>query len=167
MMKIKVRRVKVSDIRQLQEKLFDFYEIQKKIGCRDINKDSNVLWGGIAIELGVGFNNPNWYCVVADKDGELIALMIGVLEFCSPIAEDLKCVRIRANFLDEDSLIGPKILSKMWGMLNNWAKDMGAGHFYANIHPGNQPSVRTAKRIGFKHHYTQFYRPVVLDETEE
>ena len=165
-MKIKVRKAKVSDIRQLQEKVFEMYETQKKIGCKDINKDSDVLWGGIAIEIGNGFSNPNWHCVLADKDGEVIAFMIGVLEFCSPVAEDFKCVRIAANFLDENSLAGPKILTKMWDMINGWAKDMGAGHFYANIHPGNQPSVRTAKKIGFKHHYTQFHRPVVMDETE-
>ena len=165
-MKIKVRKAKVSDIRQLQERLFEMYEAQKKIGCKDINKNSDVLWGGIAIEIGNGFSNPNWHCVLAEKDGDIIAFMIGVLEFCSPVAEDFKCVRIAASFLDENSLAGPKILTKMWEAINRWAKDMGAGHFYANIHPGNQPSVRTAKKIGFKHHYTQFYRPVVMDEME-
>jgi hypothetical protein len=164
---IKVRRAKVSDIRQLQEKLFEMYEIQKKIGCKDVNKSPDVLWGGIAIEIGNGFSNPNWLCVLAEKDGEIIAFMIGLLEFCSPVAEDLKCVRIAASFSDENSLVGPKVLTKLWGLINNWAKDVGAGHFYANIHPGNQPSVRGAKHLGFKHHYTQFYRPVVMDETEE
>lgn len=166
-MKIKVRRARVSDIRQLQDRLFEFCEIQKKIGCKDIAKNADVLWGGIAIEIGNGFNNPNWMCVVAVKDEKLIAFMIGILEFCAPTSEDLKCVRIHANFLDEDSLVGPRIIISMWGMINSWAKEAGAGYFYANIHPGNQPSVRSAKKIGFKHHYTQFYRPVILDETEE
>jgi len=164
--KIKVRRAKVSDIRQLQEKLFKFYEIQIGKGCKDINKDPDVLWGGIAIEVGNGFSNPNWYCVLAEKDGEVIAFLIGILEFCSPIAENLKCIRVAASFLDEDSFAGPKVLTKMWEMLHNWAKDMGAGHFYANVHPGNQPSIRTVKKMGFNHHYTQFYRPVIMDEVE-
>ena len=166
-MAIKVRRAKVSDIRQLQEKLFEMYGVQIEKGCKDVNKNPDVLWGGIAIEIGNGFANPNWYCVLAEKDGNIIAFMIGLLEFCSPVAEDLKCVRIAASFSEENSLVGGRVLTKLWELINNWAKDVGAGHFYANVHPGNQPSVRGVKHLGFKHHYTQFYRPIVMDETEE
>lgn len=159
-MKIKVRRAKVSDIPQLVDKVEDFYEILKSKGARDIAQDGNVLRGGITIEIGQGFNNPQWFCVVADKGGEIIAFMIGILEYCGPIDESLTRVRIHANYLNEDSFIGPRLLEKMWGEIEEWAKQNGAGYFYANIHPGNQPSVRVAKKIGFKHHYTQFYRPI-------
>jgi hypothetical protein len=166
-MKIKVRRAKVSDVRQLQEKLFKLYEIQKDIGAKDIAKDNDVLWGGSTIEIGTGFNNPNWHCVVADRDGELIAFLVGILEYCSPVAEDMRAVKIHANYLENDSLIGPRVLMSMWGLMEDWAKENGAGHFYANIHPGNQPSIRAAKKIGFKHHYTQFYRPLEMEAVEE
>jgi hypothetical protein len=165
-LKIKIRRAKISDIPELVDKLLDFYTTLKDRGAKDIVKDDQVLRGGITIEVGAGFSNPNWLCVVADKDGSLIAFMIGILEFCSPIGEDMKCVRIHANYLKEDSLVGPRVLTGLWGLVEDWARENGAGHFYANIHPGNQPSIRTAKLVGFKHHYTQFYRPIELEKGE-
>ncbi len=165
-MKVQIRRAKVSDVKQLQEKMFDLCVKQKDIGAKDVAKDDNVLWGGSTIEIGTGFSNPNWYCVVADRGGDIIAFMVGILEFCSPISEDLKTVRIHALSLENDSLIGPRVLMGMWGLMEDWAKECGAGHFYANILPGNQPSIRAAKKIGFKHHYTQFYRPVTMEMEE-
>jgi hypothetical protein len=166
-MKIKIRKAKISDIPMLVEKVYDFYSILKDKGAKDINQDDQVLRGGITIEIGNGFSNPNWLCVVAVKDDRLLAFMIGILEFCSPTAEDMSCVRIHANYLDVDSLVGGKVLLGLWGLMEDWARERGVGYFYANIHPGNQPSIRTAKKIGFKHHYTQFYRPLELEKTEE
>jgi hypothetical protein len=140
--------------------MFSFYSILKERGAKDINRDDKVLEGGITIEVGNGFNSPNWYCVIADNGTEIMGFLIGVLEFCSPISEDMKCVRVHAIYLDNDSFIGPKILKAMWKELDDWAVLCGAGHYYANVHPGNQPSIRATKACGFKHHYTQFYRPV-------
>ena len=127
----------------------------------------DVLRGGIVIEIGNGFTNPDWFCVVADRGREIMAFMIGILEFCSPVEQHLKRVRIHANYNNDDSLASPRLLMSMWGLMEDWAKERGAGYFYANIHPGNQPSVRAAKRVGFKHHYTQFYRPIELEPVEE
>ncbi len=166
-MKTKIRKVKIGDIPRLVDGIFDFFTILKTKGAKDIVKDDEVLRGGITIKLGNGFSDPNWYCVVAERGEELIAFMIVTLEFCSPIDEHFKCVRVQANYLKDDTLAGPRVLMGMWGMVEDWAKEHGAGYFYANIHPGNQPSVRAAKRIGFKHHYTQFYRPIELETTEE
>lgn len=166
-MKIKVRRAKIQDVPQLVERIKDFYDIIKTKGARDLAQDESVLKGGIVIEVGNGFVNPNYYCIIAEKDGDIVAFMIGVLEFCSPVCEYLKCVRIHANYLNNDSLAGPKVLTAMWKLMEDWAEEHGAGFFYANIHPGNQPSVRAAKSIGFKHHYTQFFKLVGESEKEE
>jgi hypothetical protein len=166
-MKIKVRKARVSDVRKIMDKLFDFYRIIREKGARDIAKDDDVLWGGVGIEVGQGFHNPNWFCVVGDRVGELVSLMIGVLEFCSPVSEHLRCVRICANYSENDSLVGPRVVTAMWELVHDWAKENGAEYFYCNIHPGNAPSIRAAKHVGFKHHYTQFYRPLELETPEE
>jgi hypothetical protein len=159
-MKIKIRRAKISDIPQLVDKLNTFYDVLKSKGAKDIALDENVLRGGITIEIGNGFSNPNWFCVVADRNGEIIAFMLGILEFCSPTAEHFKCVRVSSTYSESDTLVGPRVVLGMWGLIQDWAKEQGAGYFYANVHPGNQPSVRGVKYLGFKHHYTQFYRPL-------
>lgn len=166
-MKIKIRKAKIQDVPQLIEKIKDFYDIIKTKGARDLAQDESVLKGGIVIEVGNGFVNPNYHCIIAENDGVIVAFMIGVLEFCSPVCEYLKCVRIHASYLNNDSLIGPKVLTTMWELMEDWAKGNGAGFFYANIHPGNQSSVRTAKSVGFKHHYTQFFKLVGDMEKEE
>lgn len=166
MAKIKVRKGQFKDIPQLVEKLVQFYNTLTERGARDIALDPAVLRGGVVIEVGVGFQSSNYQVIVAEKDDDLIGYMIGILEYCSPIQKDMKCVRIHATFLDGDSLANPRLLQSMWSLMEDWAKESGAGHFYANIHPGNQPSVRVAKRIGFKHHYTQFYRPVDMEIAE-
>jgi hypothetical protein len=165
--KIQIRRAKITDIPSLVDKVQKFYSFLKDRGARDIAHDDAVLRGGIIIEIGAGFSNPNWMCVVAVKNSEVIAFMIGILEYCSPISEFHKCVKIHADYLDDNSLVGGKVLLGLWRVLEAWAKESGAGFFYANIHPGNQPSVRAAKSIGFKHQYTQFYRPVELDKKVE
>ncbi len=166
-MAIKIRRAKITDIPSLVEKANKFYNFLKDHGARDIAKEESVLRGGIVIELGSGFSNPNWYVAVAVKDEEVIAFSIGVLEYCSPISEYNKCVRIHADYQENDSLAGGRILLSMWGLIETWAKENGASYFYANVHPGNQPSVRGVKYLGFKHHYTQFYRPIELEKKEE
>ena len=163
MSKIQIRKAKISDIPSLVDKVQKFYSFLKDRGARDIAHDELVLRGGVVIEIGAGFSNPNWYCTVAVKDSEVVAYIIGSLEFCSPISEYHKCVKIHALHNDQgdgDSLVGGKVLLGLWSMIEAWAKENGASFFYANIHPGNQPSVRSAKLIGFKHQYTQFYRSV-------
>lgn len=166
-MKIKVRKAKVSDIPQLVDKYQEFFTIIRDKGAKDIAKNDDTLRGGVVIELGHGFNNPNWYCVVGERVGEIVSMMIGVLEFCSPISEFLKCVRINANYNKDDSLIGPRIVTAMWELVSTWAKKNGAEYYYCNIHPGNASSIKAAKHIGFKHHYTQFFRSLDLEQTEE
>jgi hypothetical protein len=166
MSKIQIRRAKISDIPSLVDKVQKFYTFLKDRGARDIAHDESVLRGGIVIQIGTGFSDPNWFCTVAVKDQEVIAYMIGSLEYCAPTAEYHKCVKIHAMHNDQgntDSLVGGKVLLGLWGMMETWAKECGASYFYANIHPGNQPSVRSAKIIGFKHQYTQFYRSVEVE----
>jgi len=168
-MKIKVRRAQVSDIPQLVDKMENFYGVLREKGAKDVNDNEQVLRGGITIEVGYGFNNPDWHCIVAvDKEAnKVIAFMIGIFEYCSPVDQVMSRVRIHATGLENDSFIGPRVLTVMWNEMEKWATQRGAGYFYANIHPGNQPSVRIAKKTGFKHHYTQFYRPIKLETTEE
>lgn len=160
MAKIKVRRAKYQDVPQLVDRLVEFYSGLAQKGAKDIETREAVLRGGVVAEVGTGIDNPHWHCIVAVKDLEVVGFMIGILQPCSPIQSDFRCVRIHAMFLDNDSLAAPKILKSMWGLMDSWSKENGAGHYYANIHPGNQPSVRAAKSIGFKHHYTQFYLTV-------
>lgn len=166
-MKIQIRKARISDIPSLVDKVQKFYSFLKERGARDIAHDEAVLRGGIVIEIGAGFSNPNWLCVVAVRGVEVVAFMVGILEYCSPTSEYHRCVKIHADYLENDSLVGGRVLLGMWGVIESWAKDHGAGYFYANIHPGNQPSVRAAKSIGFKHQYTQFYRPVELEKKVE
>lgn len=166
MARIKVRRAQIKDIPQLVDKLTEFYSGLIQRGARDIANEGVVLRGGVTVEIGVGYQSPNFNVIVAEDGNDIIGFMIGILEGCSPIQHDMKCVRIHATSLNNDSLAGPRILTSMWELMYDWAKENGAGHFYANIHPGNQPSVRAAKKMGFKHHYTQFYRPVEMEEEE-
>ena len=166
-MKTKIRQAKIFDIPRLLERVYEFYEVLKTKGAKDIAQDVDVLRGGIAIEIGNGYVNPNWYCVIAERDKDIIAFLVGILEFCAPVSEHFKCVRVHGIYLENDSLVGPKVLFALWSLLEEWAKEYGASYFYANIHPGNQPSVRAAKKMGFKHHYTQFYRPIELEVREE
>jgi hypothetical protein len=167
MSKIQIRRAKITDIPSLVDKVQKFYSFLKDRGARDIAHDEAVLRGGIVIEIGAGFSNPNWLCVVAVKDSEVIAFMVGILEYCSPTSEYHRCVKIHADYLENNSLAGGRVLLGMWGVIESWAKDNGVGYFYANIHPGNQSSVRAAKSIGFKHQYTQFYRPIEQEKKVE
>ena len=162
-MKIKIRKAKISDIPQLVDLLVDFYRIQRDKGVKTITEDDAVLKGGVTIEVGNGFANPAWMCVIADRAGSLVSCMIGVLEFCTPISKDLKCVKVLVNYLTDDSLVGPRVLSGVWKLMEEWASEHGAGFFYANIHPGNASSIRAAKHVGFKHQYTQFYKELTLE----
>ena len=162
-MKIQVRKAKIIDIPSLIDKMFEFYVKLRNRGALDIAKSDSVLKGGVVIEIGNGFSNPNWNCFVAVKDLEVLAFIVGIIEFCSPISEYHKCVRIHADYQAEGSLLGPRLNLAMWSQIEEWAQEQGAGYYYANVHPGNQPSVRAVKHVKFKHGYTQFYRPVKLD----
>ena len=90
-MKIQIRRAKISDIPSLVEKVQKFYSFLKDRGARDIAHDEAVLRGGIVIEIGAGFSNPNCLYVVAVKDSEVVAFMIGLLEYCPPTSEFHRC----------------------------------------------------------------------------
>jgi len=166
-MKIKIRKAKISDLPSLVEKMQKFYTFLRDRGASDIAKNDNVLRGGIVIETGNGFCNPNWLFVVAVKDTEVVGFIISIIEFCSPISEYHKCVKIHADYQESDTLAGPKILLGMWGIVEDWAKEQGASFYYANVHPGNQSSVRAVKHIGFKHKYTQFHRLVDMEKKVE
>lgn len=166
MAKIKVRKATIPDLPQLVEKQVLFYQTLQQKGAKDIAVNPDTLRGGVIMELGYGFQNPNWLYIVATKDDTVIGFMISILEMCAPIQGDFKCVRIHGLYLENDTLGGPAVLNAMWGMTESWAEEQGAGHFYANIHPGNQPSVRAAKSMQFKHHYTQFYRPIKIEKAE-
>ena len=155
-MAIIVRRAKVSDLPQLIDKMCEHAQGQKDFGVKTIAKDPQVVQGGMMIELGGCFLLPNYRIVLAEKDGDIVGYVIGVLEHCPPIDEYIKAVRIRADYINDKSLAAPKILTAMWNEIYKWGRAEGAGYFYGLIHPGNQPSIRTAKHAGFKHHMTQF-----------
>lgn len=168
-MKIKVRKMSIADIPQLVDKMNNFYNILIEKGAKDISHDQNILRGGIVIEIGGMFNNPELACciVALEETGKLVGFIIGLQEFCSPVENCWKRVRVHGIYIENDSLAAPRIIEAMWKELECWGQQIGAGYFYANIHPGNQPSVRAAKSAGFKHHYTQFYRPIKLDQINE
>src|SRR5574343_1306624 len=157
-MAIKIREAQLKDVWQLVEMVIEFRLKQQEIGVKTIAKEMDVLRGGTILELGLTFHNPQWKYIVADKEGELVGFIVGCVEQCGPTEEYHHCLRIHGDYLKEKSLGNPRILQKMWDVLDTWAKDNGAEYCYGMIHPGNQPSIRTAKYAGFKHHMTQFIK---------
>lgn len=157
-MAIKVREAQLTDVWDLIEMVIEFRETQKEIGVKTIAKRPDVLRGGTVLELGLTFNDPAWKYIVADKDGTLVGFIVGCLESCGPTNEWDLCMRVHGDYLTEKSLANPKILLKMWELLDKWSQEKGAKYCYGMIHPGNQPSIKTAKYLGFKHHMTQFVK---------
>jgi hypothetical protein len=156
--KITIRDARIHDIPQLEDMMIVFLHRQIELGNRLITKEPNHLKGGLVIELGLMYNDPMTKIIVAERNGELVGFLIGVLEFCDPVSRFLKCVRIKADYIEETSLARGLVLRKMWETLEDWAQKSGAGFFYGLIHPGNQSSIRVAKEVGFKHHTTQFVK---------
>lgn len=157
-MATKIRPAKLSDVWELKNLIIEFRQHLANLGVKTIAKDENVLRGGTVIELGLTFENPNWCYIVAERDGELIGFIVGSIEQCGPTDSATLCMRIHGDYLRDNALSNPRILQKMWDALDKWGKSKGAEYYYCLIHPGNIPSIRTAKYVGFKHHMTQFIR---------
>jgi len=154
---VKVRDARIYDIPQLRDMLVEFYNWQRKLGNK-IYTNGQLLEGGVTIELGAGFHNPMWKIIVAEREGSIIGLLIGILEHCGAIEKFTHCIRIKADYMKDSSLARPEILRKMWHRLVGWGTEFNVGYYYGLIHPGNQPSIKVAKEVGFRHHTTQFLR---------
>jgi hypothetical protein len=156
--KVIIRDARIHDIPQLEDMMIAFLLHQITLGNRLITKEPAQLKGGLVIELGMMYNDPGSKIIVAERNNQLVGFLIGVLEFCEPVCRFLKCVRIKADYMEESSIARGLILRKMWETLEEWAWKNGAEFFYGLIHPGNQSSIRVAKEVGFKHHFTQFVK---------
>ena len=93
--------------------------------------------------------------------------MMSSLEDCGPTENFLRCVRIRGDYVTLNTLIKPRILEKMWDEIKRWGTRHGAGYFFGFIHPGNAPSIRKAKKAGFKHYMTMFLHTTEEQEEKE
>lgn len=156
--KILIRNARVADIPQLEDLLIEFYEIQRRKGNKTLAKDPTVLRGGVILELGMNFTNPNCKIVVADKDNIIIGFFIAELTFCRPIEEYHRSVWIRGDYISGKSLANPRILEKMWLEIYKWGINNGASYFFGDIHQANQSSIRTAKSAGFTGKITKFIK---------
>lgn len=153
-----VRRAKIEDLPELIDMCVESALIQVKHGNQLFSDDPNVLRGGFVIEAGMLFHSPRARIVVAQREENLIGYLIGTLEDCGPTEKFFRCVKIRGEYLRPamNSLQRPLVLLTMWETLRKWGIQMGADYFFSFIHPGNTPSIRVAKRGGFKHNMTQF-----------
>lgn len=161
---IKIRDARIHDLPQIVDLMEEFILWQKKLGNK-IYTNGNMLRGGLIIDVGRSHDDQMCKLVVAEKHGIVVGLLIAQLEHCGPTDKFANCVRIKADYIKDKSLRRPAILKAMWQKLLDWGAKFDVGYYYGLIHPGNQPSIRTAKEAGFKHHTTQFLR--LAQEEEE
>lgn len=154
---IKIRDARIYDIPQIIDIMEEFVNWQIRLGNKTYTNGDH-LRGGLTIEIGSSFYDNRCKMIVAEKGGIITGLLIAVLEHCSPTDKFVNCVRIKADYIKDKSLRRPAILRAMWDKLLSWGDKFEAGYYYGLIHPGNQPSIRTAKEVGFRHHTTQFLR---------
>lgn len=160
----RIRDAKIYDIPTLESLMYDFLRHQTSLGNKIYATNELHLRGGITIQLGIGYSDPRWKIIVAERDNRITGFLIGILEPCAATEKYVSCVRIHADYMLDDSMNRGRILKKMWQELEKWGRKNGAGYFHGFIHPGNQPSIRAAKEVNFKHHTTQFLK-VVEEET--
>ena len=154
---IKIRDARIYDIPQIVDMMEEFILWQKKLGNK-IYTNGNMLRGGLVIDIGASYHDPMCKTIVAERGGVIVGLLVGQIEHCGPTDRFANCIRIKADFVKDKSLYRPRMLRAMWDKLLEWGKRYDVGYYYGLIHPGNQPSIRTAKEVGFKHHTTQFLR---------
>ena len=157
-LKILIRNARVADIPQLEDLFMEFYVSQSKRGNKLIAKDQTVLRGGIILELGINFTNPECKIVVADKDNTLLGFFMAQMVFCRPIEEFHRAVWIRGDYITGRSVANALILKKMWQEIYKWGVANGGSYFYADIHQSNQASVKSAKGVGFHGNITRFLK---------
>ena len=157
-MAVIVRDAKLGDAWELIELIFEFKQHLIKLGAKTINRNPQVLKSGVALEVGSTFRNDNWKYIVAEREGTLIGFLIGQIERCAPTDEYESCLRIMGDYLTSKSMGNARILQKMWDRLISWGVKKGVGYTFGMIHPGNQPAIKVAKAVNFKHHMTQFLR---------
>ena len=93
--RILIRNARVADIPQLEDLFMEFYISQQKRGNKLIAKDPTVLRGGVILELGINFTNPDCKIVVADKDNTLLGFFMAQMVLCRAIEEFHRAVWIR------------------------------------------------------------------------
>lgn len=157
-----IRSARLADLPQLEDLLVEFYETQKKRGNKTLANNPDVLRGGVMAELSMNWLNPNCKIMVADKSGELLGFFIAEIVNCRPIEEYHRAAWIRGDYVIPriNSLLRPVILKKMWSEIHKWSVQNGVSYFYGDIHQSNQPSIKTAKSVGFKHYLTRFMKLV-------
>ena len=161
---IKIRDARIYDIPQIVDMMEEFVQWQRRLGNK-IYTNGSMLRGGVVLEVGASFHDNMCKVIVAEKNGIIVGLLIAQLEHCGPMDKFATCVRIKADYIKDKSLRRPAVLRAMWNKLLNWGGKFEVGYYYGLIHPGNQPSIRTAKEAGFRHHTTQFLR--LAQEEEE
>jgi len=154
---IKIRDARIYDLPQIIDIMEEFINWQIRLGNK-VYASGDHLKGGLTIEIGSSFYDNRCKMIVAEKGGLIVGLLIASLEHCSPTDRFVNCIRIKADYIKDKSLRRPAILRAMWDKLLTWGEKFEAGYYYGLIHPGNQPSIRTAKEVGFRHHTTQFLR---------
>lgn len=164
--KVTIRQARLADMPQLEDLLIEFYEIQRRRGNRTLASNPNVLRGGVMVELSMNWANDNCRIMVAERDGVLLGFFIAEIIFCRPIEEYHKCVWVRGDYVKGKSLLNPIILERMWSQIYKWGESQGASYFFGDIHQSNQPSIRTAKSVGFKHYFTRFLKFVSVTEDD-
>ena len=156
--RILIRNARVADIPQLEDLFMEFYISQSKRGNKLIAKDPTVLRGGVILELGINFTNPDCKIVVADKDNTLLGFFMAQMVFCRPVEEFHRAVWIRGDYITGRSVANAMILKKMWQEIYKWGVANGGSYFYADIHQSNQASVKSAKGVGFHGNVTRFLK---------
>lgn len=169
--KYQIRQAKLTDIPQLVGLIDELMLNEIRLGNKTISHNEDHRKAGIMIKMGIFYNKPDVRIEVATNGtGRVIGFIIGLLEPCSPIDESMTALRVWLDYMKDETLAGPKLLIKMWERMYEWGKKHGVGYAYGHILPKNIPSIRAAKHMGFRHHYTQFlYReePAAEEKIEE
>ena len=156
-LEVRIREARIYDIPQIVDLMVEFIDWQRVKGNK-VYAEGQHLRGGVIIEIGAAFYNNLWKILIAERNNIVIGLLIGVMEHCGAIEKFNNCIRIKADYMKDNSLYRPKILRAMWNKMKEWGDEHKVGYYHGLIHPGNIPSIRTAKEVGFKHHTTQFLR---------
>lgn len=166
--KYQIRKAKMTDIPQLVGLIEEVMQNEIRLGNRTVARNPEHLRAGVMVQMGQMFGRPDVRIeVTTNGTDRVIGFVIGMIEMCPPTEDHLRCLRIWLDYINDDTLAGPKLGLKMWERVHQWGKEQGAGYTFAHILPKNIPSIRIAKHVGFRHHYTQFIYVGKQEQMEE